>query len=269
MKLVALVRAPANPEAAASVLGGLLGITLAEARMRLAPEPPTLLARLAPEVADPLVTVLRQEGLAALAVDAAGPPDARRLQARTVAFGATGALFQPRSGEPLSLPWSEVGAILRGASVVRADMETTEKSKSFSVATAIISQGVKTMRTTERTVRTQEEVLEQVLFVFGRGGQRAVLRERELDFSCLGPDMQPTRMANMTVLAGLLRRGAPGAFYDERLVRLGRRQLPLFAASNEAHLSTTKMAQKLTDTSSGLVLLAEVLWHAVAEGLLP
>lgn len=269
MKLVALVRTPANPEAAASVLGGALGITLAEARMRLAPEPPALLARLTPDMADPLVAILRQSGLAALAVEAAGPSDARRLKARTVAFGAAGGLFQPRSGEPLSLPWSEVGAILRGASLVRAETEATEKSKSFSVATTLISQGVKTMRTTERTVRSQEEVLEQVLFVFGRGGQRVVLRERELDFSCLGPDMQPTRIANMTVLAGLLRRHAPGAFYDERLVRLGRKQLPLFAASNEAHLNTANTAQKLTDTSSGLELLAEVLWRAVAEGLLP
>jgi hypothetical protein len=73
----------------------------------------------------------------------------------------------------------------------------------------------------------------------------------------------------MTVLANLLRRLVPGAFYDERLVRLGRRQLPVFAGSGEAHLSTANTSQKLTDTSSGLELLAEVLSRAVAEGLLP
>ncbi|MGZ3461375.1 MAG: hypothetical protein ACXU86_23030, partial [Archangium sp.] len=90
----------------------------------------------------------------------------------------------------------------------------------------------------------------------------------ELDFSCLGAAMQPTRMANMAMLARLLRDKAPRAFYDERLLRLGRRPLPLFAGG-ESHAQTGKTSQKRLDTSSGLDVLAEVLWRAVEAGLLP
>jgi hypothetical protein len=45
MKLVAIARAPQGPDAA-KALAEATGLTLAEARMRLAPEPPALLARL-------------------------------------------------------------------------------------------------------------------------------------------------------------------------------------------------------------------------------
>ena len=43
MRLVAIVRTPERIEEAASVLAGAAGLALAEARMRLAPEPPALL----------------------------------------------------------------------------------------------------------------------------------------------------------------------------------------------------------------------------------
>src|SRR4051794_4683020 len=112
MKLVAAVRAPANPEEAVAALAAAAGLTLAEARMRLAPEPPTLLARLAPEAAESLVAALRQRGLAVLAVEAEGPGDAARTLARTVALGAAEVTFQPRAGAPLALPWDEVAALL-------------------------------------------------------------------------------------------------------------------------------------------------------------
>src|SRR3954468_18435515 len=108
MRLVASVRTPADMEGAAAALGKALGLTLAEARIRLAPEPPAILATLAPEPAATLVAALRQAGLPALAVEAAGPPDGQRVVARTAVFSQTGAVFQARTGAPVELPWGEV-----------------------------------------------------------------------------------------------------------------------------------------------------------------
>ena len=73
MELVAIARAPARPDDAARAVAQAAGLTLAEARMRLAPEPPALLARLESAEAGALVGGLRRLGLAALSVDARVP----------------------------------------------------------------------------------------------------------------------------------------------------------------------------------------------------
>lgn len=268
MKLVASVRTLTDVEGAAAALGRATGLTLAEARIRLAPEPPAILASLAPESAKALVSELRRVGLAVLAVDGAAASEGQRVVARTAVLGPAGGTFQARSGAPVELPWAEVAAIFRGASSVRSETAETTKSKQFSVATAIATQGLKVSQTVEKTTRSQQEETEQAILLHGRGGQRVVLRERELDFSCLGAAMQPTRTANIVALARLLKERAPAAFYDERLLRLGRRPLPMFVGG-EMHVQDGKVSQTHIDTSGGLELLAEILSRAVQEGLLP
>jgi hypothetical protein len=268
MRLVASVRTPADGEGVAATLGKALGLSLAEARIRLAPEPPAILASLAPEPADALVAALRQAGLAVLALEVAAPLEGQRVVARTAVLGPLGGTFQPRSGAPVELPWGEVITILRGASTVRSETESTQKSAKFSAATAIATSGLKMSRSVERTARSQQEDTEQAILLHGRGGQRVVLRERELDFSCLGTAMQPTRTANMVALARLLKERAPSAFYDERLLRLGRRPLPMFVGG-ETREQSGGTSQTRLDTSGGMEVLAELLSRAVEEGLLP
>ncbi|MFL5350929.1 MAG: hypothetical protein ACJ8AT_39680 [Hyalangium sp.] len=268
MKLVASVRTLTDVESAAAALGRATGLTLAEARIRLAPEPPAILASLAPQAADALVEELRKAGVAVLALEGAAAAEGQRVVARTAKLGPTGATFQARTGVPIELPWAELVTILRGASSVRSETEVTQKSKQFSLSTALATQGLKTSTTVEKTARSQQEETEQAILLHGRGGQRIVLRERELDFSCLGTAMQPTRTANMVALARVLKERAPAAFYDERLLRLGRRPLPMFLGG-EKRVQEGKSSQTRTDTSGGLELLGEILSLAVQQGLLP
>lgn len=268
MKLVASVKTPADAEGTAAVLAKALGLSLAEVRIRLAPEPPAILAQLAPESADALVASLRQVGLAALALEATGPAEGLRVVARTAVLGPTKGTFQARTGAPVELPWSEVISILRGSSTVRSETESTQKSSKFSLATAIATQGLKMSRTQEKTARSQQEDTEQAILVHGRQGQRVVLRERELDFACLRAAMQPTRTANMLALAKLLKERSPTAFYDERLLRLGRRPLPMFVGG-ETREQSGGVSQTRLDTAGGMEVLAEILTRAVEERLLP
>jgi hypothetical protein len=268
MKFVAIARAPASPDDAAKALADAMGLALAEARMRLAPEPPALLARLDPGRADALVIALRKAGLAALAVDARGPVDKDRTVARSFSFGAKGGTFTSRTGDTMEVAWRDVAAILRGLRASRSEVERAEKSKSFSVGTAIVSGGLKMTRTATKMVRSSSESVEQVILVDARDGRVALLAERELDFSCLGPGLQPASTANMVELARRLREWAKGAFYDERLLRLGRRPLP-FLAGGESRSQTRSTTVTRTDTSGSLDVLAEVMRQAVAAGLLP
>lgn len=270
MKLVASVRTLKDVEAAAATLGKAAGLTLAEARIRLAPEPPAILASLAPQAADALVAELRKAGLSVLAVEREASSERTRVVARTAVFGPDRATFQARTGAPVELPWAEVDTVLRGTSLVRSETAVTTKTKQFSVTTAVITQGLKMSQTVEKTARTQEEETEQVILLHGRGGQHIVLRERELDYSCLGAAKQPTRTANMVALARLLKERAPTAFHDERLLRLGRRPLPMFVGGEKHEQSQSgKVSQTRIDTSGSLELLGEILWRALQEGLLP
>ena len=78
--------------------------------------------------------------------------------------------------------WADVVAILRGLRASRSQVEQVEKSKRFSVGTAVATSGLKMTRTSTRTVRSSEESTEQVILVFAQDGHAALLAEREVDF---------------------------------------------------------------------------------------
>jgi hypothetical protein len=268
VKLVAMVRAPAHPDVATRALADAAGLALAEARMRLAPEAPALLARLEPDRADAVVAALLEAGVAALALDPHVPSDKDRTVARSFAVADAGIRLTPRFGDPLEVAWPDVSAVLRGARAFRSDVESTQRSKSLSVTAAVATGGLKMTRTSMKTVRSSDESIEQVILVYARDGRAAMLAETELEFSCLGPRMQPSSTANMVELARTLHDKAKGAFYDERLLRLGRRSLP-FLAGGESRSQSATVTKTRTDTSGSLDVLAEVMRQALMQGLLP
>jgi hypothetical protein len=268
VKLVTIVRPPERPEEAAKALAGAAGLTLAEARMRLAPEPPALLVRAEAERAEEITAALLSSGLAALAVDVEVPSDKDRTTAHEIVFTDADATFVPRAGLPMKVAWPEVLAIFPGMRSARSETERTEKSKKLSLGMAVMTGGLKMTRTSEKSVRSSEESNEQVILVYARNGRCAVISESDIDFSCLGSALQPSSTANMLALARRLREKAGKAFYDDRLLRLGRRPLPLIAGF-ESRTQTAAVAAKRTDTRGSLDLLAEVMRKALVEGLLP
>jgi len=264
MKIVALVRPPPDLDAAVRLLAEAATLTAAEARMRLAPETPALLVRLEDSAADALAAKLRAAKLAALSI---GGPSTEPFLARTIELGASALKLTARDGTSMELPWGEIATILRGTSTSRESSERTETKKQFSATAAIVTGGLIMSTKSTSTARSSSEEVEQAIFIGARDGSLVALRETIVDFSCLGKAMQPARTANVTVLAQQLKARAPGAFYDERLLRLGRRTLPFIGGEMVMSRGTTSTAR--TDTRSGLELLVEVMRQAVAEKLLP
>jgi|GEM_PF-321949 len=267
MQLVATVRPPPDLERAVSTLVTAGGMTAAEARMRLAPEPPALLARLPGDRAEALVAALGRAGLVTVAIDEDLPGRHSRFQARSFAFDDAGARFTARSGETLVLPWGAVRLVLRGLRSERTTMEHTETSRKLSVGRAVLTGGLVMTRKTTSTVHGSQEQSEQLVLVHGEAGERVVLAEGTLEFSGLGPLLQPARTANMGVLAEELKRRAPRAYHDDRLVRIGRRALP-FLLGGEHAVQAGGAAVRRTDTRGSVDVLAEVLDRAVRVGLL-
>ena len=155
-------------------------------------------------------------------------------------------------------------AILRAVRAARTEIERTERMPRyhFSSDEPPIAQGPTI------TSRTVKDSLEHVILVYARDGRCALLSEMELAFKNLGSAMQPSGAANLTLLAGQLRERARSAFYDERLIRLGRRPLP-FMVDAESRLATERYSRTRTDTAATLDVLAEVMRRALFAGLLP
>jgi hypothetical protein len=231
MKLVALTTAPADPAAAVKILCEVAGQVPAEARMRLSGEPPLLLARLDDEAADALAARLRAAKVAAISIDADVPGDESRLLARSFAFveaqDGDPAHFElsPRSGEPMRLPYERIELLVRGVRVHRGSHTHTETTRKLSLGKALLTQGLMITKVEKREVTTKTESPEHFLLVYA-GESVGALYEEEVIFQSLGKDLQPARLANMGFITEKLRRLAPQARYDERLLRLGRRPLP-------------------------------------------
>jgi hypothetical protein len=225
MKFVALTKPPADTTAAIKVLGDLAGQVPAEARMRLAGEPPLIVARLADEDADELAAGMRAAGATALALDVDVPTDEARLVARSFAFEPGSFDLSPRSGEPLRISYGEVDLLLRGVRVHRGSTTRVETQRKFDFGRALLTQGLKMTKVEKREVTTQTENPQHFLLVYA-GEASGALYEEEVTFQSLGKDLQPSRLANLGFITEKLRRLAPRARYDERLLRLGRRPLP-------------------------------------------
>jgi hypothetical protein len=268
MKLVAIVRRPERVEEAAAVLAAATGLTLAECRTRLSPEPPALVARLEGPAADSLVSSLRASGLAALAVDARVPTDSTRTLAQRVALSPDAVTFTPRFGEPQEFAWSDVLAVLRGSRESRSEVERTERSRSLSLGMAVATGGLKVTQTSTKTFHSSDTSIQQVILVYARDGRVGALVEGQVDFTCLGAELQPSSTANMVALDRRLQERTRHAFHDDRLLRLGRRPLA-FVAARELRSGTAGMTVTSSDTASSLDVLAEVLHQAVAQALLP
>ena len=266
MKLLALVRRPVELEGILPAVAEILGMALAEARMRLAGEPPLLIGRLESAAADARCAALGKLGLSVLALEEAVPRQ-DRLDARTFQWTPSAARFSPRAGPSEEVVWTDVTAILKGMSATRLDTQAVEKSKQFSIGAAVITGGLKMTKTTSHTERTRQLDTEQCLYVYSSLGARIRLREHALDFSCLGSAMQSVRVANMTVLGQQLQERAPHAFYDDRLVRLGPRALS-FVLPNESRAAVGNIVQSRQSTASSLDVLADILATAKAQGLL-
>jgi hypothetical protein len=267
MKLLAVVKAPQDPQAAREAVARVLGITLAEANMWLSAEAPALLTSLPDDDAERLAQALRAEKLAALTCPLPVPSEGR-LTARTLSLEPDAVTFEDRQGAQLRIPYRELTAILRGQQMVRTENATTQKVKQFSVTRAVITQGLSFSKTTERTVRSQAEEVTHFVRVYSASGAWAAVEDNQMAFACLGPELQSTKLGNINKVVQLLRARAPQAVFDDRLLRLGRRPLPFTLAApttlREGQTATSRM-----DTSSSADVIAHLLVAGLREGLLP
>jgi hypothetical protein len=117
------------------------------------------------------------------------------------------------------LRYQDIFALLRASHRSQETSVREEKDRKFRPGMAIATGGLVHSKTTTQKVVTRTETREQVLYLFTRSGETPwILREHGARYAGLGAELSPTSLENFkTTLAGLRRR-APSALYDERLM---------------------------------------------------
>jgi len=259
MKLVAALDVPVPLEQRAQELAAETSGTLAECRMRLAGEPPLPFARLPDAEAEALAQRLRTKGWTVGTCPLPPPGDESRLLARTVELLPGEVRFSPRSGDPLLLRDADLAVVLRGLRAATDTSSHTVKERKLALGSALLTSGLKLTKTSRREVKSVAESVEHFLFVHDRSGHCAALYDSQLAFGTLGKDLQPTRLGNMQFLTDTLRRRAPQARFDDRLLRLGKRPLSLVGSGERG----TGAGQTHSDTASSVDAIAWLLFQAL------
>ncbi len=215
--------------------------------MRLAGEPPYVVARLPDEAAPDLVARLSACGCAALSVGAEPPGDEDRFLVRTLEFPPGSVILRPRAGEERRLAGEDIRLLLRGVAIGHETRVHTEKQRRLSLGKALLTQGLSITKVEKKEIQVETETADQFVLVYPdpARGRAAILYESEVAFACLGREVQPSRLANLNLVTQKLRSLAPRARFDDRLLRLSRRG-----------------GDRAPD------VIAEVLWQALLQGLL-
>lgn len=222
MHVIALRDLDASSGERAAVLAASVGTVPVElaARLKAAGPGPVVLA-----------TAASHDGTRALsaAAEAAGlhplvlapeefETDAERFLVRIPELEAAALRVVSRQGRALSLEFPALRLILRGTMVESAPESKTTHERRFSLGKAILTQGLLVTKTVEKTTRSEGQTREGFAHLYAPGYPPVVLRESELTWEHAELPRQPSRSANFTAFLAEVRRRAPGAVYDDRLL---------------------------------------------------
>ncbi len=228
-------------------LAEILGITLFEARQKVQPPGPRVVATYQDlDEAKARAAGLARAGFQPLVLSGdtlQGQEEPVRI--RSFSLHSDGLVLIPRSGPAYDVRNQDIQLVL---AAVRAHHEShveTTTVKKFSFGKAVITGGM--VRSKKQKVETVTHQNEFNFFVqlYTRGYPPFVLSEDELQYQGLGTALQPVRHANFRTLVQELYNRAPAAPYDDRLNS---------AAGQLRLLGNTLPADRFLDL--GLTLLA-------------
>jgi hypothetical protein len=163
------------------------------------------------------------------------------------------ALIEP-DVEGARLPYDDIVAILRASHHTRTETRTEVKGKQFSAGRAILTGGMVMRKSVTREEKSVASDREHLLYIFRASGAPPwLLRERSVQYAGLGTALAPSSTQNFATFIALLRKKAPGAVYDERL--MSARGAP----SRMIHKGGGSSESIAVSSASGVDLMAHLL----------
>lgn len=229
--LLCVARLPGRPDDNARVAQAL-GVALADASHRLAGVLPRVITSSGdPEVVGAQVTALLGLGVVAFGIDPSTvPTDRDRLVATRIAFRPHALVCHDRAGEH-EIAWDEITLVQRGVRSSESKETVTTKESKFSLGRAVLTSGLSTKKTVEKTETRTTVARESFLHLSRDGGTDVVLYERRLDYRGL-ERVEPSSLANFNAVQERVKKSATRARFDDRLGRPGFLAGPLLGLSN-------------------------------------
>jgi hypothetical protein len=255
--LVALLTGSLEDARVQARVAATLGVTPYEARLALAGGFPAVLMTTADRAkADAVVATLRTAGDDVIACDASDVVAASAMVPfDRFTFEAAGVVAGGQT-----LPYDDVLCLLRAVHRGRTATETRTTERRFSAGKSLLSGGLANTKTVTKTTSESAESRDPVVYVFRRSGATPwILREAGTHYEGLGASRGLTTVENFATTIRLLRERAPGASYDERLVRAQRTLERSSLQGTSSHATVT------TSSASGV----DVLAHLLARSLVP
>lgn len=207
-------------------LAALLRLSAYDARLRLAGPLPIIAASgLDLPATQALLGALRARGHGAVACELRSVPEEERcIVARTFELGPESITGSGELGQRFALPYAEILGLMRAVET-STDIATKQTvKKQLSLGRAALTGGLMAKKQITSTATSNSFEHQQVAFVFRRSApEPLVFKERQLQYQGLGPQRGRTTMECFAQLCQLLRRSAPGAICDDRLLAAKRR----------------------------------------------
>lgn len=255
---VVAIRNATDDEAGARALAEALGKSAYEARSRLrAPGGgPAVVAHFADgEPAADLSARLDAAGFEVLCL-AGEEVESENSRFAAVRFSLTDDTLQVGTarGDSQEVSYDEIDTMISGFGIIQHKGQETVRERTFSPGLAFLTGGLKMTKVSEKKVETRVESRERFLHLYALGHLPIVLRESKLDYTSLGPRLQPSQAANFARLSDELRRRCPSATRDDRLLhRQGQAQLlgPSLIPEEHLDIAISLLAQTLRRADKG------------------
>lgn len=237
--LVALVRSPASQEQSLPALSRLLKLAPADVRLRLAPAPPAVVARLPLSQAEELRAALRAEGFLAVSCPVERPETSGPMTVKRFVFEEQALSVEGTQGESLQMRYAELRLLMRGRGIaIQWESQHMVDPRDYLLHPRGRGQ---------RTVQVRHERLDNFLWVRGKGAR--LVFTSATHFNGLEEQRAPSVFENLQRVANELHRRASHVVLDDRFLLLPHFVLPLVEEERSQEL------------------LAELLFQAIEEGL--
>ncbi len=222
MQIVAIHSWHKDDATVAKVIADTLGILVFEARQKIAGGGPAVLSSFAgSDQAEVLAARLTREGVPALVVDTDLMRNLRRpFQVRRFTLGAETLKLQSLTGETCDIGYPSIELLLAVTASSRPTQTTTKVTeRKFSLGKTLLAGGLPMTKKVTSEVTVTTEVRNEGLWLYAPGRPAAVLEKGVMSYDGLGTAMQISGDLNFGYLKKELRRLAPQAGYDERLLK--------------------------------------------------
>ncbi len=224
MHIVAIHDWPTDVSAAAAAIASTLGILIFEARQKIAAGGPVVLKSFAdPQQAAGVAARLAEQGVPALVVDSQALREhtSPHAVARFI-LGEQGLQLALVSGESHLIGYDSIDLLLVASCSLGQTLTSDGVNKrKFSLGKTLLAGGIPMTKKVRGEATHVTADRDQTLWLYTADQQTWIFDRAVLDYTGLGAALQLSRELNFNYLKKEVRRLAPQANYDERLLRRG------------------------------------------------